>query len=466
MKIRRLFCATCALLCAAVMLAAPLSVSADGYSLPEDVTLTAKSAVVLYVDASVSGAEAIERGADALLYEKDADAHVAPGALNRLALGLAAMSIIQRKGIDMNTATGKYTYSLQSSHVWGTGLVTANMSIGETWTVRDLLAVSMIQTAADASAVLAYTLGGSVQLFVDEMNRVAAELGCNNTHFTNVNGADDPEQYTSARDAYKMLRRAMDHPELEAMMSATEHTVTPVSGGRESSWPNTNSLLRVSSDYYYSPAVLGKTGASGVDGYSLASFASADGYRYIVVVCGSPQKGSHYTEVATLSRWAFRNFSYKTIIPAGQPVTRIGVDLAWNTDSINVVAKHALSCLVISDLDENTVTKKITLYEDALNADGNLTAPVEKNAAVGKVELFIRTDQKIGEVELVTAESVKRSELLYVLSSLGAFFSSPWFWLGVGLLVVLVAAYAILLYRYNHKSTKRNKRSKKYKSLK
>lgn len=459
MSFRRFFCLLCTLALTAGLLCAPLSASADGYPLSEDITLTAKGAIVLYMDASVSGEEAVRRGADSILFEKNADERFAPGALNRLALGLTAMQFIERKNINVDTATGTYNSSLQANHVWGTGLATANLLVGDKWSIRDLLAISMIQTAADASVALAHTLGGSVQLFVDEMNATAAALGCTNTHFTNVTGADDPDQYTTARDSYKLLRRALDYKLLEDMMSVTSHAVDPPVGyGGE--WPNTNYLLRQSSDYYYEPAVLGKTGAAD-NAYSLASVASADGYRYLVVAGGCPESGAHFDDSIALYRWAFRNFSYKTIIPAGQPITRVGVKYAWSADTINLVAKHALSCLVISDLDENTVTKNVILYEDKLDKDGKLVAPIDRETAVGKVELFIRTDQKIGEVELVTAESIKRSELLYLLASLGAFFSSPWFWLGVGLLALLIFAYAVLLVRYNQGGRGRRRSKKK-----
>lgn len=462
MKKARFFAVIVSLLLVTALLMAPFTVSAEeGYPL-EDLTLSSASAIVVYVDPSVSGREAIAEGIDSVLYAKAADTPFRPGPLNRLAVGLAAMKIIERKDIDMDTATGEYTYSLFNVYVGGTGLAVANMEFGEQWTIRDLLRLSMVDTAADAATVLAYTLGGSVQLFVDEMNNVAAELGCENTHFTNVSGGDDEGQYTSARDVYKMLRRAMDYPDLVEMLSVSEVTVEPVAGGYDRSWPSTNKLLR--KEYFYEPAVLGKTGAA--DGcYSLASMAEADGYRYITVACGASTPDEQYPDTIALYRWAFNRFTYKSLLADGQPVARVDIKNAWQTDTVNLVASRPVSCLVVNDLDEHTVSRKVTLYEQLLDEDGALQAPVEKGVAVGKVELFIRTDQKIGEVELITAESVKRSELLYIGNSLKAFFLSPWFWGVALLLLALVVAYAVLLYRYNH-STKRRSKSKKYRSLK
>ena len=463
MKKVRFFAALGAFLLTAVCLTAPFTASAqEGYPLEEGLTLAAPSAIVVYVDPSVSGKEALEKNIDSVLFAQEADVAFRPGPLNRLALGLAAMKIIERKQIDMDTATGEYTYALFDLYVAGTGLTVANMDFGEEWTIRDLLRLSMVDTAADAATVLAHMLGGSVQLFIDEMNTVAAELGCTNTHFVNVNGADESEQYTCARDVYKMLRRCLDYPDLADMMAVSEVTVEPVSGGYDRSWASTNKLLR--QEYYYEPAVLGKTGAA--DGcYSLASVAEADGYRYITVVAAAEERDAQYPDTIALFRWAFNQFTYKSLLADGQPVTRVPIKNAWQTDTVNLVAERPVSCLVVEDLDEHTVTRKVTLYDDLLDEDGALQAPVSKGAAVGKVELFIRTDQKIGEVELIVAESVKRSEVMYIGSSLGAFFSSPWFWAVAILLLLLIGGYLILLYRYNN-STKRRKSKKKYKSLK
>ncbi len=54
------------------------------------------------------------------------------------------------------------------------------MRIGDTWTLQDLLTMSMIQTAADACVTLAFTISGSETQFV-EMNALAQEIGCTDT---------------------------------------------------------------------------------------------------------------------------------------------------------------------------------------------------------------------------------------------------------------------------------------------
>ena len=57
------------------------------------------------------------------------------------------------------------------------------------------------------------------------------------------------------------------------------------------------------------------------------------------------------------------------------------------------------------------------------------------------MELIVNTDQVIGRVDLVAGETVERSQLLWALQGVGGFFTSGWFWLIVGVLVLLIGCY-------------------------
>lgn len=462
MKMRQILRRCAILLTVGVLMACPLS-SGASYSLPSSVELTAQAALIAYLEPTVTGAEEAVNGRDILLYEKEPDRELDPAATVRILVGLYAMRLIEENGVDIDQATGTYTDTLEQNHIWGTGLSLANMEIGETWTVRDLLSVSMIQTAADACVTLAQALSGSVDLFVLGMNRYAEEIGCTHSHFVNVHGLDDPRQYTTVRDMYRILRYALDYPLLSQMLGASEYTVTPVSGGSERSWENTNYMLRGSSDYYYAPLTLGKTGVSETDGAALASVAESDGYRYLAVVLGCPadEGGSHYENSRKLYQWAFGNFEIKTVLAKNQPVDRLPVSLAWNIDSVTLCAKESLSCLVADEVDTSGIRTVVIPLQESLEA------PVEKGTVLGKVELYLRLDEKIGEVELVAGETVSRSEILYVWKQITDFFASPWFWMIAGILLLLLAGYVLLAILHNREKKRRvNRRPRQYKPMK
>lgn len=465
MKKRRFFAWLCSAVAALPLLLTPVESSA-AYTLPASVEVTATSAMVVYLEATASGLDAVQQGRDTVLYEKDPDVRTSPAAMVRVMVGLYAVKLIRENNIDIHTATGTYSESLEQNHIWGTGLSLANMEIGETWTIDDLLSLSMIQTAADACVTLAYALCGSVDAFVLGMNRMAQELGCTNTAFTNVHGLDDAGQYTTARDMYILLRCALDYPELEQRLMLTEHTVRPVSGGSVRSWENTNYMLRSSSDEYYEPLTLGKTGVSETSGRGLVSVAEDSGYRYMAIVLGCPDTdeegnvNTHYENSRKLYNWAFNNFTYKALLNKYQPVDRLPVSLAWDTDTVTLVAKETLSCLLADEVDEASVRIVVVTNEESLEA------PIEKGEVLGKAELYIQLDQKIGEVELIAGESVSRSEALYLWKQIGDFFSSPWFWITAGLLLLLAAGYILLTLLYNREKYHSSRRARKYKSMK
>ena len=73
---------------------------------------------------------------------------------------------------------------------------------------------------------------------------------------------------------------------------------------------------------------------------------------------------------------------------------------------------------------------------------------------LGKVELIVNVDQKIGEVPLVASDTINRSWLLYAWSCVSDFFTSVWFLLGVAVLLLLLIGYAVLNVVYNRRRQK------------
>ena len=130
-----------------LLLSGVVSATAAGYPLPADVTINAQSAILV----SLAGNPA----SDMVLYEKDADEVRAPGAMMRYMVLAYALHRIEEKGLDIDEDTGSYTIALFNEFVAGTGVPTANMAYGETWTLRDLMTVSFIHNASDAVVVLA-----------------------------------------------------------------------------------------------------------------------------------------------------------------------------------------------------------------------------------------------------------------------------------------------------------------------
>lgn len=449
----RLGAALCSLLLVVVFCVTPLrpAQAAGLYELPTDLSLTARSALLVSLGGTTQD--------DVFLYEKDADAQVSPAALVRLMVGLTAVQIIRDEGLDQDRVTGTYTRELDGL-ITGTGLTTAGMQWGEEWTLRDLLGATMTHTAADAAVTLAATLAGSHTAFVQKMNDLAAQIGCENTAFANVHGDDNLGQYTTARDLYRIMRYAMDFPEWETLMTATQVTCTPVSGQTARTLVTSNDMRRSTTQAYYAAMAFGRTGFTSDAGRCLASVARDSGYEYLCIVLGCPEQdanggtGAHYVDTRALYQWAFNNFSLKTLLSRNDPGVQMPIRLAWNKETVRLVPARDVAMVVANGLDPDTIIRKETLYEEVVDA------PITKDQVYGKLELYIQTDQKIAEVDLVAYESVERSDLLMVWSEITAFLRSPVFFIVLGLLGALLIGYIILTIVHN-----RRRRRKRMKSV-
>src|SRR5207237_1995652 len=66
---------------------------------------------------------------------------------------------------------------------------------GETYTLRDLLYGLLFVSGNDAAIAIADALGGNLQNFVAQMNLKAYHISMFDTHFVNLTGLLDADQY-------------------------------------------------------------------------------------------------------------------------------------------------------------------------------------------------------------------------------------------------------------------------------
>ena len=78
-------------------------------------------------------------------------------------------------------------------------------------TVEDMLKAVCVASGNDACVALAEHISGVTELFVEQMNNRARELGMNDTHFVNCNGLTAEGHLTSAYDIAVMSRELLLH---------------------------------------------------------------------------------------------------------------------------------------------------------------------------------------------------------------------------------------------------------------
>ncbi len=164
---------------------------------------------------------------------------------------------------------------------------------GQRLTVRDLLYGLLLPSGNDAALQLAEHVSGSVPAFVELMNQKAAQLGLEDSHFTNPHGLHDPAHYTSAYDIAMLGAELLKNPDLAEIVRTQTHQ--PAWDGPE--LKNINLLLGL-----YPGAIGVKTGFTDEAGKTIVAAAERDGRRIVVSLLHSEEL---YVDAPLLLDWAF-----------------------------------------------------------------------------------------------------------------------------------------------------------------
>ena len=191
------------------------------------------------------------------------------------------------------------------------GSSTACISKGCRLRVDMLVEGMLLPSGNDAAYVLAAAAGReiagdgnltalkAVQVFVEEMNRQAEELGFTKTGFTNPDGYHAGGHYSCPEDVARIGMLAMEDPVIAKYAGLQQDTVT-FESGQWITWYNTNLLLEPGSAFYI-PGTLGlKTGYTGEAGYCLLAGFETERGRILVGIFGAETKNSRYYDAAAL----------------------------------------------------------------------------------------------------------------------------------------------------------------------
>lgn len=173
---------------------------------------------------------------------------------------------------------------------------TLQLKPGTSYSRATLLTALLIKSANDVARALGRDVGGSIEAFAEMMNRRAAALGANSSHFVNPNGLPIPDQYSTAADMAKIARAAHANPTLKPIM-ATKFFLFRYADGHVHMLRNTNQTMR---ENWFCTGM--KTGYTDKAKHCLVSSGESDGREVICVILGS-SKDRIFTDSAKMLRW-------------------------------------------------------------------------------------------------------------------------------------------------------------------
>lgn len=414
--------------------------------------VTARNVLLLDMDTGV------------VYFSRDPDAKAYPASLTKILTVLLAVEAVERGDLDLKDeiTAGKDCLDGMDEQSSTAGIVP-----GEKMTLENYLYCAMISSANEACNVIASTVSGSIEEFVELMNARAEELGCKGSHFVNPHGMPDDDHYTTASDLAIITREAMQHELFATICNTIERTIPSTNKSDTRELQNTNGLINKNSvmypGYYYEPAAGVKTGHTSKAGYCLISTASQEDVHLLCIVLGADEgerangtpEYHSFTDTVTLYRWVFDNFSRQTILGSTELVGSVHVEMGSDTDSVALRPESDIVAILPNGVNPNEYERKITVYSERDNT--TLTAPISAGDVLGEVS--IEKDGVVyGTAKLVASVDVAVARGAVLRSGLRAFFAHPVVLAVLAVIVLVIVLYIMMLVRY-HKRQKARKRA-------
>ncbi len=245
-----------------------------------ELAVSAKAAILMHADSG------------RVLYEKNADEHMLIASTTKI---MTAIVVLEHCELDDLVEVDSRSAGIEGSSMY--------LKAGESYTVEDLLYGLLLVSGNDAASALALHVADSMEEFAELMNAKAAELGMTESSFKNAHGLDEEGHYSTARDMAKLAAYCMGNEGFARIAGTVSHTVG------EQTLVNHNRLLRE-----YDGCLGLKTGYTMAAGRTLVTCAERDGARYVCVTLNDPDD---WDDHKALYDWAFANYSFAEVIPAG-----------------------------------------------------------------------------------------------------------------------------------------------------
>lgn len=378
------------------------------------------------------------------VYAKNEHQELYPASLTKIMTALLTLEAVDSGKLSMDQMLTASASALAGLDADGSS---ADIQVGETMSVENLLYCMLVVSANEACDILAEAVSGSVDAFVAAMNEKAEALGCENTHFVNPNGLHDSQHYTSAWDMYLITKEAMTHPDFMRICDTATYTVPATNLSEARTLHTTNYLIGAwwSRGYLNSDAHGIKTGSTSDAGHCLVSSATRGSLSFVSVVLGGDRVTLDNGEIRTYSfydtnllfNWAFDSFAYQTVIKGQQEIREVPVALS-KIDHVLAVTAADTEVLMPKSLTPDDLEQHVTLLQETVEA------PVTAGQKLGTLELSYG-GTVYATVDLLASNDVEASRLLTFWRDVRLFFARTS--VRVALVAVAVLIVALIVWK-------------------
>jgi D-alanyl-D-alanine carboxypeptidase (penicillin-binding protein 5/6) len=335
------------------------------------------------------------------LAERDADAAADPASLTKLMTAYLVFQALKdgKLKLDQTLPVSKRAWNERKG---GASVMFIDTTMQPK--VDELLKGMIVQSGNDATVALAEGVAGSIEGFVELMNKQAVQWGLSKTRFRNTTGMSEPGHASSARDIATIAMRIVeDFPQYFPYYSLRQYTYNNIKQD------NRNLLLG------RDPSVDGmKTGYTDTAGYCLVATAQRDfpnlgasgagggKRRLLSVVLGTASRDARANESQKLLNWGFTAFDAVRLFEVGKPLVEPEV---WKGEAKTVKLGAAGPVLVTVPSGEGAK------LQTKIERTDPLVAPLTKGQRVGLLKVSTSGGAPVAEVPLVVQEAVPEAGL-------------------------------------------------------
>lgn len=347
------------------------------------------------------------RNSDQILASKNADKIMFPASTTKIMTALVVLEHV--KNLDEIVTIDEKSPFIEGSKLF--------ISVGEQFTVRDLLHALLIVSGNDVASALAIHVAGGIDEFSLMMNDKAQELGCKNTNFVSPHGLHESLHYTTANDLYLIAKAAMDHPEFAEIVGKATYVIEPTNMQPEQrELYNTNALLKdaylsyeIREDLYGNPTETYfdyangiKTGFTEEAGHCLVSSATLNHNTVYAVVLNS-EYGKVFEDSAKLLEYGLFGFQDYVLKKADEVVAKYELRDSQKT-AVEAVPQFPLTTMLKSPPKEDEI-RYVTTFKK------NIGLPIKTGEPIGTLEAFLG-DISLGSVTLIANADISGKPLL------------------------------------------------------
>lgn len=343
-----------------------------------DLASNAKSAII------------IEPTTGKIIFEKNSNERLEPASMTKIMTLLLTFEAIDNGRVSLDDMVN---ISKRAEDMGGSQMF---LEAGSNIRLEEIIKGVSIASANDGAIALAEFIGGSVENFVDMMNKKVEDLGLSNTHFANPHGLHADNHYSSAYDMAIMASNLISHEKVLNYTSIYEDYFNKPDGSR--TWlVNTNKLVR------FLEGVDGlKTGYTSEAGYCLTATAKKGNVRYITVVMGEPSSDIRSSETTNMLNYAFNSFKLNTILDKNQELGTIYIDKS-KQKTAKIVVKNPVTELISKEKDIPNYTYNLKVEK--------ITVPIKAGTKVGTVEILDNEGLIVREEDVTISYDIEKCNL-------------------------------------------------------